>query len=54
MHCAEEYSMPASRERFAEEVTFKLGIEASVGVRRKERRWSKERTLHVRGLGGGK
>lgn len=54
MHCAEEYRMPAAREGFAEEATFKLAIEALVGVRGKEGRWSKERTLHVRGLEGGK
>ena len=40
-----------SLEGFAGEVTFfKLGFEASVGVVRKERVWSRERALHVPGL----
>lgn len=49
--------MPNSLEGFAGEVTFfKLGFEASVGVVRKEGRWSRERALHVPGLeeGNGK
>lgn len=35
------------REAFAEEVTFKLGFEASVGVGRKEGGQSRERVFHV-------
>ena len=47
----EDYTVRNSLEGFAGEVTFfKLGFEASVGVVRKERVWSRERALHVPGL----
>ena len=47
----EEYPEPNSLEGFAGEVAFfKLGFEASVGVMRKERGWSRKRALHVPGL----
>lgn len=44
--------MRNSREGFAEEGTFNWGFEASVGVGRKKEGWSRERALHVQGLGG--
>lgn len=46
--------MSNSREGFAEEVTFKLGFEASVQIGRKEGRWSRERALYIQVLGRGK
>lgn len=40
--------MPNSRGSFAEEVTLKLGFEASVGVGRKEGGWFRQTASHVR------
>lgn len=50
----QEYTVPHSLEGFAGEVTFQLGFKASVGAGVKEGGWSRERTLHMPGLGGGK